>query len=154
MSEEKKKLEKNDLHQIISNIIEVTMLTMYHADDLAEQYLVTVTYSPGSLIYSIDSYKVYTYIGTISQTKDRKCFSFVANIENREETVGQIHISSLDGSKNMYGVEISIGRELHIYNFKLVNGQMELINSNEVVQKYEDGSIVAENNKNNQAFTK
>lgn len=154
MFKEDRKIIKSEDHQIISNIIEITMLAMHQGYGFSEQNLCNIFYSQGFLNYVIESSKVYCFSGSLSITEDKKKFSFVAEIGDKDENVGRVHIGLINGSNSIYDIEISINGQLRIFNFVLVNGRLELIDGYEELKKYEDGSIIAENNKNNQAFTK
>lgn len=153
MGEEKKKLEKNDMNRIISNIIEVTMLAMYHIDGLDEQELIDVAYSAGNLNYIIIAKQSYRYNGIISETSNNENFAFMGMINYKGEKVGDIHIESFYSKKSIYGVIISFKGNLYRFDYKIVNGKIELIDSKEKIN-YKDDNDGVEINEEAPTFNK
>lgn len=160
MSEENKNLKKNNEYQIINAIVEVTLLTMEAF--LGEQQnlcnLMYRTWRDKKLLEFDVSTKHphiqwYTCNGTISISKDEKEIDFIAEVKIDNIPVSRIHIGFDNNLKVTNDVELAVDGYKRC-NFKLVNGQMEIINNVEDTQKYEDDSVALENDKDAQVFTK
>lgn len=148
MSEENNN-PKNDMHQIISSIIEVTMLTMktYNAK---HQSLCDLKYCGSRYNVKLLEFKIstentndeYECNGTISISEDGKQIDFIAELKIVGRSVGRIHIGFLNDLKIPNVIEVAADG-YPCETFKLVNGHIRLAKS-----------VALEDNKKNQAFTK